>query len=128
MGEKGKIPCHLGGIATEALWDTGSQVSLVTCQWIKTHLPSEHQNVYPMSALLQNDDLVLSMANNTELQYDGYIELNFQLPNLSILVPMLVTRENISRPIMGYNVRGELLQGKSPVNKNPYFKESYPIC
>ena len=67
----------LNEVITNALWDTGAQVSLISMTWLERHLPEII--VHPISELLQSEALVLGMANNTELTYDGYVELAFKM-------------------------------------------------
>ena len=54
------------------------------------------------------------MANNSELSYDGYAELVFQMAmtgnTCEVLVPVLVTSEDLPRPIIGFNVIKEVVQ------------------
>ena len=55
-------------------------------------------------------------ASGDILPYEGWAELSFQLinnkgKNQTIQVPFLVTAEKIERPIIGYNVIGEIICG-----------------
>ena len=40
VGKRCTINCKLDGIATEALWDTGAQVSIISEQLLRRHFPS----------------------------------------------------------------------------------------
>ena len=37
VGKRPQIDCEIGGTKTKALWDTGSQVNLLSLLWLKTH-------------------------------------------------------------------------------------------
>ena len=39
VGDKCINHCFLGGVPTEALWDIGAQVSLVSREWMTRNLP-----------------------------------------------------------------------------------------
>ena len=55
----------------EALWDTGSQVCVVSRKWQQTHLPLE---------VLRNvEELNLEAMNGTDIPFDGWIEVKFKL-------------------------------------------------
>ena len=112
VGDKCIIECTLNNVVTEALWDTGAQVSLVNTTWLKRQLPDV--GVHPIAEILQSEALVLGMANNSELSYEGYAELVFQMATTGniceVLVPVLVTSEDLPRPIIGFNVIKEVVQ------------------
>ena len=40
VGKRCTINCKLDGISTEALWDTGAQVSIISEQFLRRHFPS----------------------------------------------------------------------------------------
>lgn len=47
IGSKSLVQCYIGGAPATALWDTGSQVSIVDIEWKQTHLPNaeiRHRN------------------------------------------------------------------------------------
>ena len=56
-------------------------------------------------------DLKLKAANTTEIKLDGVVVVQFSLKEgeEGIAVPMLVASEEISQPILGYNVIEELI-------------------
>lgn len=83
-------------VAVEALWDTGAQASLINEKWRKTHLP-QHA-VRPIEELLGPGTLIGLAANQTEIPFLGWIEVEFKLaesPNLSepLLAPILVSSD-----------------------------------
>ena len=112
VGKKCRVRCTLNGKVTEALWDTGAEVSIIPMTWIQAHLPDI--SIKPVADLL-NSPLALQLANGIEIPYEGYAEISFQLgtseeEHNNILVPMLITNESINSPIIGFNVIEELTQ------------------
>ena len=111
VGKKCIVKCCLNETKLEALWDTGSQVSLISSAVVNKYFPG-----IPLRKISEIFDaaysnLNLVTANGTALPYNGWIELNFSLvfPEKhdvkdSIQVPFLVTPENIDTPIVGFNV------------------------
>ena len=60
----------------------------------------------------------MTAANGTKITYSGWVEIEVQLTSSSkdepsVMVPFLITNENLEYPILGYNVIEELAQ---PVN------------
>ena len=93
--------------STTALFDTGSQVSIVDHNWRKTYLPG-HQ-VRPLEELLGTKPLNVLAVTGTPVPYEGWLEMTVNLPgnsdpNLSIEVPFLVVNVSLERPLLGYNV------------------------
>lgn len=115
VGKKCIVTCCLNETKLEALWDTGSQISLISSAVVNKYFPG-----VPVRNIAEIFDagyanLTLVTANGTALPYNGWIELNFSLifpdkhdESDSIQVPFLVTPENIDTPIVGFNVIEEL--------------------
>ena len=110
------MKCCLNESKFEALWDTGSQVSLISSAVVEKYFPC-----VPVRKISEIFDaayanLNLVTANGTALPYNGWVELNFSLVAFpkkhdekdTVLVPFLVTPENIDTPIVGFNVIEEL--------------------
>ena len=113
IGKRCSVSCLLEGKESDGLWDTGSQPGLVGFNWLKQHFPDAP--IRDVSELLDPDEnLVLTAANNEELDFLGYAELKFQISHSSepIVVPFLVTKENIDQPIIGTNIMTEVLKTK----------------
>lgn len=110
IGKKCMVDCFFEGVATQALWDTGSQVTIINESWRKSCLP--HIRLRSMKELLDEDEtLVGKAANQTPIPFAGWVELKFQLgskggPQPELLVPVLVSNEPgvAEPPIIGYNV------------------------
>ena len=97
------IDCKLDGILTQALWDTGAQVYIIAEHFLRRHFPNA--KLKNISELL-DCELDLTAANGTPIPYKGFIELTFKLKDEQdpIFVPFLITTEDISLPLDGYNV------------------------
>ena len=103
VGNQCTLNCKLNGLFVEALWDTGAQVSIISEQF--------HRNRFPGIKLLRSIsqlidcELDLTVANGTSIPYTGFVRFTFTLKNRRdpILVPFLVTTDDISMPLVGYN-------------------------
>jgi len=110
IGKKCMVDCFFDGEATQALWDTGSQVTIINENWRMSYLP--HTRLQGMEELLGEDEtLVAKVANQTPIPFAGWVELKFKLgsnkgPQPELLVPVLVSNEPgvAEPPIIGYNV------------------------
>ena len=108
IGGRCTIDCLIGGIGVEGLWDTGSQVALISKQWLEDNL-SRSEVVKSVTELIGRNLEVEGVGGNN-IPYEGYVELPFKVKgNRELLVPFLVTKEDISHPIIGYNVISELI-------------------
>ena len=109
IGEKPLIECVIGGkVVTRALWDTGAMVSMITKRWLAEHFPNE--KLLAISEFLEGDDLHLYTANNSVLAVEGVVVLTFGLGSASVTVPFVVSGDELSQPIIGYNVIKRLIQ------------------
>ena len=115
VGKKCIVKCCLNETKLEALWDTGSQVSVISSTVVNKYFPGVPVRRISEIFDAAYSNLNLVTANGTALPYNGWIELNFSLvfPEKhevkdSIQVPFLVTPENIDTPIVGFNVIEEL--------------------
>ena len=99
----------MDGYQTEALWDTGAQVSMVSESFWKRFLTRvELRKVEDLGVRLQ-----LKAANGSVIPYIGWIEVTFDLVadkgSDPLKVPFLVTAEELSEPIIGFNVIREMV-------------------
>ena len=103
VGNKCTVNCILNGKATEALWDTGAQVSIISGHFLDKTSPD--LKVREISKLIEAD-LSLTAANGSPIKYTGWVQLDFKLsPEQDILhVPFLVTKEQFDLPVIGFNV------------------------
>ena len=99
----------LNGKMIECLWDTGSMISLINKEILDKQFPGVE--IHSIEDFLENQSLTLTAANNSEVKVDGVVVLTFGVEESSepssaslFQVPFLVTSENVSKPIIGYNI------------------------
>lgn len=110
VGKKYLIDCYIQGLEIQALWDSGSQVTIIDELWKKVHLPDTR--IRDISEILDRaaGPLNIVAANGGSLPYVGWVEVTFSLPSegaptISVQVPTLVMKGNkLGRPIIGSNV------------------------
>ena len=116
VGEKPILSCHLGGKKVDGLADSGSQVLMVDRSWKDENFPD--MKLDPVSDFI-NTDLHLLAANNTRVGFDGVIRLPFSLDGEEGFdVPVLVSSERITQPIIGTNVLKESVVNGTENQKN----------
>lgn len=96
--------------------------------WLDEQLPG-----YTMSKIesLLDNVLDLKTANGTNMPYEGWVEVEFNLETSSedrtVIVPMLVTEEILEYPIIGYNVIEELVKvNEAPEDMAKEWAASFP--
>ena len=114
VGKRCLISCEMNGRQTEALFDTGAQVSIVSQCWLEKNLPKA--NLRNILEIL-DAGLDLKAANGTTIPYVGWVAINFAMASddahVNISVPFLVTSSNLDNPIIGYNVIEEAIKSNS---------------
>ncbi len=114
--KKALSQCNLNGLAVTALFDTGAQVSMIDRIWKDKYLPTVE--VRPLVELMgMTEKLEVYAINGDLIPFDGWAVITVNLqgndnPNLSINVPFLVSHIPIERPLLGFNVVEELIQGQ----------------
>ena len=77
VGQRCMVKCLIQGKEVEALWDTASQVCVVSRKWQQTHLALEElRNVEEL--LGAGEELNLEAMNGTDIPFDGWIEVRFK--------------------------------------------------
>lgn len=125
IGKKCLVDCCFEGIPTKALWDTGSQVTIINESWRSTYLP--HIKTRSLEELLDEDEtLIGKAANQTAIPFSGWLELKFKLNTSNqgsheLLAPVLISTEPgvAEPPIIGYNVIEQLV--KNGMEQYPEF-------
>ena len=108
------VRCNIQEREIEALWDTGSQVCVVSRAWKQANLPFE--KLRSVDELLQEgNELSLEAMNGTDIPLDGWIEVTLRLVRDDadadeLLVPVLVGQQEQDYPIIGFNVIEEILK------------------
>lgn len=76
-GKKCTVNCTLNGVQTTALWDTGSQVCLISEAWRKKYISKVE--VRNTEELIGPGPLVGKAVNQTDIPFQGWVEVEFQL-------------------------------------------------
>ena len=71
IGRINTAPMFLEGHLVTSLLDTGSQLSMISRSFCKQH----RLQIQPLSKVVGCD-----AVNGTEIEYEGFVELNFQVP------------------------------------------------
>ena len=116
VGQKCLVDCYLDGMKCKVLWDTGTEVALISQMWLNENFPGKE--IKNVSELL-GQELFLKVANNSKLEYLGYTEIVLRISDHSelLMVPFLVTEEEVNMPVIGYNVIEEIVKGEIQMNK-----------
>lgn len=116
IGRKCLVCCKMNNCKTQALWDTGAQVSIMSEIWRSEYLPDS--KVHPISDLLSKDEpLDLRAANGSD---QGWIKVHLSLYDPKgkttgsdeVLVPVLVSHDIMQKPIIGFNAIEEITHGQ----------------
>lgn len=102
-------------VPVQALWDTGSQVTIINEEWKNICFP--HIATRKLTEVLdEGETLIGRAANQTDIPFSGCVELKFQLGpkrggQAELLVPVLLSSEQgvDQPPIIGYNVIQQLV-------------------
>ena len=126
VGRKCVVTCSINGIPTDALLDTGAQITCISSDWKEQNLPK--LKLQPIERLLGISDLELQAVNGTTVPYVGWVETSFAFGEESsvrkLSVPVLVVNQELERPVIGYNVIEQLIQKNDDEN---CFPDTNPI-
>ena len=120
VGRKCIVSCLVEGKKVNALWNTGAQVCVASKCWKEVNIPNEP--VRDIIELVGEDYLSLQAANGTNIEYDGWMEVGFQLagedgPSVPLTVPILIgSQDNQEHLIIGFNVIEEVIKRGSNSN------------
>lgn len=114
IGGRCMIHCQLNGVGLEMLLDSGAQVSIVEKSWVRRALPNV--KIQPLTSLFSDQPLKVTATNGTDVPFDGWIEVlleitSSQYGSVSLYVPMLVSQQSVSSPLLGFNVIQEIIRG-----------------
>ena len=103
VGERPLVNIYLNDEEVQGLLDTGAMISLVNEKYLYKKFPDI--NIYSLSEFT-GDDFILTAANKSKLDVQGVAILDFGVSKFQRLfqVPLLVTSDEISCPIIGYNI------------------------
>ena len=123
VGEKPLVEICLQGIPLKCLWDTGSQISVISRKLLNKYWPG--RKLHSMVEFLGRK-LGVSTANNTELPVEGIVLLDFLIGDISFTVPFLVTKEDLSNTIIGSNIMKHLILKCIEAGSLPSLKKLLP--
>ena len=99
-GRINTAPNFLEGHLVTSLLDTGSQLSMISRSFREQH----GLEIQPLSKLVGCD-----AVNGTEIEYEGFVELNFQVPgrnfsedHLSLVVPPIEYHKEVPATVGTY--------------------------
>ena len=106
VGNKCSIHCLFNEKHVTALWDTGAQVSIMSEEF--PHKQLRTVDIKDIRKLLSvNGTVNLQAANGSPIPYIGWVDIKVKLEGTDkheVVVPFLITPNNIGPPIIGYNV------------------------
>ena len=112
------VTCSINSIPTDALLDTGAQITCISSDWKEENLPK--LELQPIKRLLGISDLELQVVNGTTVPCVGWVETSFAFCEESsvkkLSVPVLVVNQELERPVIGYNVMEQLIQKNADEN------------
>ncbi|XP_054863940.1 uncharacterized protein LOC129348184 [Amphiprion ocellaris] len=127
VGQKHIIHCYIQGERVQALWDSGSQVTIIDEQWKYEHL--QDTRLRDISEILESaETLDIVAANGENMPYAGWVEVTFRLapeeaPTTEVIVPTLVMKGNkLFCPIIGSNVIDLIIDSEAG-HSNPTERE-----
>ena len=109
VGERPLVNIHLNGKKIQGLWDTGAMISLMNKGFLEENFPDVE--VHSISEFA-GQGISLTAANKSEIGVDGVAVLEFGIDDGCGLfeVPFLVTSQELSSPIIGYNTIEHLVK------------------
>lgn len=103
------VNCFIQGQNVQALWDSGSQVTIIDELWKEVHLPDI--KLRHISDILDvTPALDIKAANGESMPYTGWVEITFRLASgaaakTEVIAPTLVMKgSKLAQPIIGSNV------------------------
>ena len=126
IGEKPLMKCELNDVKSEGLLDSGSQVSMVSLAWFRHLFPEKE--VLSVEKFLEGDDLHLYAANKTKVDFEGVAKIKLSVGNkYCVEVPFIVCKEELSQPIIGYNVMKHMIKTVAREDLPKVLMEVFPF-
>ena len=116
VGERPLVNICLDGEKIQGLWDTGAMISLINEKFLHEKFPGVP--ILPI-AEFSGKEINLTAANKSEIDVKGVVVFDFGVEETERLfqVPFLVTSQQISCPIIGYNTIDHLVKNfRSKIN------------
>ena len=113
----------------ERLWDTSSMISLISRDWLRKQFKDTKINSSEFFLGTKATDLKIKAADNTKIDIDGIVTFNFCISNLndSSKVPFIATKQNLSTPVIGFNIIEHLVKTYPDSDFiNPILNSAFP--
>lgn len=124
IGEKCIVHVSINDQNVDVLWDTGSQVCIVSREWVENNLSDVE--IKPIEELLDGEHIELKAANGLEMPYEGWILVTFRVGSSdTIYLPMLVYPHGMANPLIGYNAISQVVDNHAETAVGD-FLESFP--
>ena len=109
VGDRPLVNICLDGKRIQGLWDTGAMISLINDRFMHDNFPEV--SILPITEF-SGENITLTAANKSEIDVKGVVVLDFGVEGSERLfqVPFLVTTQQISSPIIGYNTIEHLVK------------------
>lgn len=96
------------------LLDSGTQASIVENFWVQKALPNV--TIKPLESVLSDHPLKVTVTNWIAVPLDGWIEVLLEITSskqasVALYVPMLVSQQGVSSPLLGFSVIQEINAG-----------------
>ena len=88
IGSKPIFKCVMNEVDSSALWDSGSQISVVDEEWVSNNAPNAE--LRPVSDFVEGE-LHCKTANNTEMPMLGIVMIDVTIGETALRVPFLVS-------------------------------------
>ena len=125
IGTKPIVRCEIDGVPVEGLWDTGSQVSVISREKLNELFPEA--KIEPIENFIGEDKLSLQAANSTIMSFSGVAVLKFGINECcSFDVPFIVATEHTKDIIIGNNVIVHIVVNCEPKNIDEILKNAMP--
>ena len=113
IGETCLVKVLLNNKLSSVLLDTGAQVSVINDKYLRDNFP--HVGEYPVNELLDEPDaLRVQRGNQTDIPFSKYTVVNLCVgegqDKCHLDVPFLITTDQISNPILGFNAIKHIAQ------------------
>ena len=121
VGTRCNVACLINDIEVTCLWDTGSQVSMMSEAMIK-QLNLDKEPIKDVGDLISHP-ISLESATQDEIKIKGFIPLTMSLKTDSEKLgttqktPFIITYGDMKTPILGSNVIPFLIEGGNPIEK-----------
>ena len=127
VGARPLVNVQLNGKRVQGLWDTGAMISLINEKLLQELFPDIKRHTIRD---FTGEDFKVTVANKSVMDVNGVVVLDFGVDSSNTLfqVPFLVTSQEMSSPIIGYNTIEHLVTNfKDKINLSESLVDVYNI-